>query len=307
MKKFAKNISIISVIIVFVFLCLEIFYRFSPNNYTEKHKYIKEGYNDTEVLVFGNSHAFYGINPVFFELKTFNISNISQTLLYDKLLFEKHIDSLQKLKYIILPIEYTSLSHDNDIGDLKWRKYFYEAQMGINTGLISDLDIKKYFLALSPRLKITVEAIKKYFKNGTIADCTNNGFASYIGVNKINNNNKAANIIMNKHEDNSVDFHENLNIVNYIINKCKQKGVKVIIVNMPVTTYYAEKVNKEKREKIIEKCSKLDGQSNVYYLDVFQNANININDFHDVDHLNVEGAKKCSNILNAYIMSINNN
>ena len=78
------------VILLIVWLGFELFYRSVPNNYTVKDENVRKAYNSTEVLIFGNSHAFYGLNPEHFSAKAFNISNVSQTLFHDKLLFDKH-------------------------------------------------------------------------------------------------------------------------------------------------------------------------------------------------------------------------
>lgn len=301
MRKFIKNSIFFIVIILLVWGGLEAFYRSVPNNYSVKDKNVKEAYNNAEVLILGNSHAFYGLNPDVFTVSAFNLSNISQTVFYDKLLFDKHVDRFKKLKYVVMPIEYTTFTHSDNHPDLKWRAYFYEKQMGLDTKTISKFDIKKYSLALVPRFKLTVNSVSKYVKEQTLAECSKKGFGQYHGVNKKYNSAKGGVEKLMLHEDGSLNFTRNENRVKAILNKCRQKGIKVIIINMPVTSFYADNVNPVKREKIIKECNRLAVPGSIFYLNLFQDKRFNNNDFYDSDHLNVEGAKKCSEIVNDFI------
>jgi DltD protein len=304
MRQFLKKIGLVVIIIVMAWMCLELFYRTAPNNYTEKNKNIIKAYDKCEVLIFGNSHAFYGLNPDYFEKETFNMANISQTIFYDKLLFEKHADSLKILQYIIQPVEYSSLSHKDNEPELKWRNCFYENQMGVGTGLDSEYDIRKYSLALAPPFRITINSVAEYLKTGTYVECAPNGFGSLYGTDTLQNTAKAGKFTAAKHEDGSLDFTNNVARLDRMIKKCNEKGVKVILVTMPVTSYYADNVNPVKFKKIIAQCTKLSLKKNVHYLNLFQDKRFTNSDFHDVDHLNTEGAKKCSKIVNDFLVSI---
>ena len=305
MSKFLYKCSFFVVILFVVWLGFELFYRIVPNNYTVKDENVKKAYNNAEALIFGNSHAFYGLNPEYFSGKAFNISNVSQTLFHDKLLFDKHSGHFKNLKYVILCVEYTSLSQTQEYVELKWRNYFYEAQMGLETGLISPFDIKKYSLALVPRFSLSINSLQEYIKNGTLAECSAQGFGSLYNVHEANNSPEVAEVVVQKHEDGSMDFDENIKRIDVIIKKCSEKGIDVILVNMPVTAYYSKLVNTQKRNKIISVCKDEALKENVHYIDLFQDSRFETADFYDADHLNVKGAEKCSKILNSYIESLN--
>lgn len=113
MKSFLRKLSWSLIPILLGWLALESFYRFIPNNYTEKQKQILQNY-DSEVLILGNSHSFYGINPLSFNQKAYNFSNISQSLYFDELLLEKNITHFNNLKYVVLTIDYFTLSQEDD-------------------------------------------------------------------------------------------------------------------------------------------------------------------------------------------------
>ncbi|TRW22978.1 hypothetical protein FMM05_14870 [Flavobacterium zepuense] len=306
MRKFLIKLNYFLIPVVLGWLLLEIFYRAVPNNYTEKNKHIRGSYNDCQTLILGNSHTFYGLNPDDFTAPAFNISNVSQTLFYDKLLFEKHVDSFAVLKNIIIPIEYSSLSHSDFHPELEWRKYFYEDQMDLDTQTISDFDVKKYSLALVPRFSLTIFSLREYLKSGTLVECSTKGWRRQNGVNELYNNPKMAKIIADKHEDGSVDFRKNVQRLKNIIAACNKRGITVVLVTMPVTSNYAANVNQQKLALITKECSQLAKIKNVYYLNLFQDSLFQDTDFYDTDHLNSGGAKKCSQLLDRFIKSINN-
>src|SRR5690554_6235011 len=114
MKKLLTHITLFLIPILLIWILAEVFYRTVPNTYSYKHEQISHHNDEVEVLVLGDSHTFYGINPEWLTLKTFNLSNVSQTIYFDKLLFEKHITHLSDLKYLILSVEYTTLSRSEE-------------------------------------------------------------------------------------------------------------------------------------------------------------------------------------------------
>lgn len=302
MKKFIyKTLLLLSPFILF-WVGTELLYRLVPNNYSKKHELISQSFNDTQILIFGSSHTFYGLNPAWFNTKAFNMANVSQTLYFDQLLFEKYLYNYKDLKYIVLNVEYFTLSQDDNMPELQWRKYFYESQMDLNTSMVSNYDIKKYSLALAPRFTVTQYSIEQFVENKTLAECDNTGWAGKTGINAEYNNPIMGEAIANKHEDNSIDFTKNLNRLKSIIDACKLRGIKVLLVTMPVTSHYADNVNKEKLKLIVKECKVQDSlYDNVSYINLFQDKRFDNNDFYDTDHLNSEGAKKCSLIINDFI------
>lgn len=285
-----------------VWICMEIFYRFVPNNYTQKVAEIQNNY-DSEILVLGNSHAFYGINPDYFSAKTYNFSNISQSLYFDELLIEKHLKSFKNLKYIILTVDYFSLSQvDNSSEDI-YRKYYYEQYMDINVPLISRFDPKSYSLTLTRNLEMNIDLMKSYSKEKTLVEGNSEGWAKKIGTNPQFNNYETAVDVVAKNEDGLSDFQVNIKRLERMIKMCSERNINVVMVTMPVTTYYAGLVNKKKLKKLYADCEQLALENkNSIYLNLFQDKRFDNSDFYDTDHLNEKGAEKCSKILNKVII-----
>lgn len=287
--------------ILLVWMCIEVFYRFVPNNYTQKASEIKKNY-DSEVLVLGNSHAFYGINPDDFSKKTYNFSNISQSLYFDELLLKKHLENFPNLKYVVLTVDYFSLSQiDNSSEDI-YRKYYYEQYMDLDVPLISKFDPKSYSLSFTRNLEMNVDLIKSWIDEKTLIEGNKKGWARKTGVSSEYNNYETAVDVVAKNEDGLLDFNVNLNRLERISAMCLKRKVKVVMVTMPVTSYYASLVNKSKLEKLYLSCQRIAfNNDSLMYLNLFEDKKFDNNDFYDTDHLNEKGAEKCSKILNQFI------
>lgn len=292
--------------IFLVWIGVEFFYRYTPNNYTFKSELIKKHSDNIKVLILGDSHAFYGLNPEYFSKPTLNMANVSQTIYFDKLVFEKYIDELTQLEYLIIPIEYTTFSQADNTQEDYWRKYFYAAQMDINVPNIKWYDPKQYSLALTQKLGKTGTYLRSYLANSTLVECDNNGWGNtYLSSVDSLELNRLAKIISRKHDDGSMDFSINKTRIDKIIEACKEKNVKVILINMPVSEPYLKLLNQKEVNALIETCEALaNTNSNVTNINLLHDNRFERKDFRDADHLNFEGAKKCSLIVNYEIENL---
>jgi len=302
MKKLLSHISLFLIPICVVWMLAEVFYRTVPNNYTYKHEQISKN-KDIEVLVLGDSHTFYGINPEQLSLKAYNLSNVSQTIYFDKLLFEKHVNNLPNLKYLILSVEYTTLTQEDNTQEDIWRKYFYKAQMDLEVPLIQWYNPKKYSLALTRKFNNTWKTFKDYREKGTLIGCDANGWGNtYLATVNAIEMKRLAHVVAKKHEDGSMDFSVNSNRVQQIIDLCKSKNIEILLVNMPSVPEYVSLLKSEKWKKIDSICNHLKTiNTNVTRIDLLNDKQFTLKDFQDADHLNAEGAKKCSLTLNQYL------
>ena len=288
-----------------VWLALEVFYRQVPNNYSYKDQQLQKVAPDVQTLVMGDSHAFYGINPLYFKDPTFNLSNISQSLLTDELLLEKHIANLPALKTVFINISYFTLSTKDNALESNWRKYFYYHNMGITAPSISLWNPQRYSMALIQRFDKSMALVQAYHKNHTIVNATPLGYgmqyASYI----VKDKDAISLVIANKHEDASLDFKRNTARLQRIIALCKKYEVAVVLLEMPVYPTYYNLLDTQKKEKIKSVLTTLSGVNDtVFYLDLSSSPLFEKQDLRDADHLTNSGAKKCSEYLNAYLKDV---
>mgnify|MGYP001161530148 FL=1 len=288
-----------------VWLALEVFYRQAPNNYSYKDQQLQNIAANVQTLVMGDSHAFYGINPAYFKDPTFNLSNISQSLLTDELLLEKHIANLPALKTVFINISYFTLSAKDNALESNWRKYFYHHNMGITAPSISFWNPQRYSMALIQRFDKSMALVQAYHKNHTIVNATPLGYgmqdASYI----VKDKDAISLVIANKHEDASLDFKRNTARLQRIIALCKKYEVAVVLLEMPVYPTYYNLLDTQKKEKIKSVLTTLSGVNDtVFYLDLSTDPLFEKQDLRDADHLTNSGAKKCSEYLNAYLKDV---
>ena len=305
MRRLYSKLALFLLPLFLVWLALEVFYRQAPNNYSYKDQQLQKVAPFTKTLIMGDSHAFYGINPVYFKDPTFNLSNISQSLLTDELLLEKHIANLPALKTVFINISYFTLSaKENDL-ESNWRKYFYYHSMGIRAPSISFWNPKRYSVALIQRFDKSIDLVQQYYKNHTIVSATPLGYGKQDMSNVVQDKEAISVVIANKHEDNSLDFKHNTARLQRIIALCKKYGVGVVLLEMPVYPAYYNLLDTEKKEKIKSVLHELSGVNDtVFYLDLSTSPLFEKQDLRDADHLTNSGAKKCSILLNRYIQDI---
>lgn len=286
-------------------VCIEIFYRTVPNNYTSKSNYLKTHSSQIEVLFFGDSHCMYGLNPDYFALHAFNLGNVSQTIYFDKLLFDKYVD-LPNLKKVIFCIEYTNLSQMDNSQDDVYRKYYYQSYMDVEVSIISKFDIGRYSLVFAQSYERTKHLLKRYLKTGNLVDCNANGWGNNYKKRDRTSPNTIAKSRAAIQEDGLMNFKVNTERLQQIINICKQKNIQILIVSMPQTRLFESYLNPKKLKKIIETCTGLQNKNNqnVHYLNLFHDKRFENADFYDADHLNDYGAMKCSKIVNLYLNQI---
>ena len=302
MKGFYKKIIVFVAPVLLIWLALEVFYQSVENTYTYKAKKVIETYEDTEILIFGDSHSFYGINPKYFSQKTYNLSNVSQSLYFDELLLNKHLDSYKNLKAVVLNISYFTLSQEDDGVEDAWRKYFYEVQMDVDAPSVRDYDPKKYSLALTRRFASSLRLVHEYIEEGTIVGCDELGYGLQDERSIVENKDEMVAGIVKKHENGSLKFDHQLERLQRIIDRCNSRGVELFLIEMPVYKGYYELLRIDKKKKISSNLSELARtNNNTHYFNLVPNDLFVDDDFRDADHLTNEGARKCSVLLSELI------
>ncbi|WP_417238343.1 DUF1574 family protein [Bizionia sp.] len=302
-KRFLKHILWFLIPVFGVYLAVELFYRTVPNNYTVKYHLIESQKNNAEVIIFGDSHTFYGINPNYIDKTTVNLANVSQTIYFDKLLFDKYANQASNLKFVIFSLEYSSLSQLDNTQEDVWRKYFYANQMHLDVPLIKPYDIKNYSLALTQKLGQTARYFKDYIKNNTLVGSDKMGWGNtYIQAINSTELMRLAPIIAKKHDDNTSDFSTSISRIKEIIKTCESKNINVILVNMPVSNPYLQLLNQQEVKAITEITRQFAKKNtHVTAINLLGDKRFEIKHFHDADHLNAQGAQICSEILNNII------
>jgi hypothetical protein len=277
-----------------------------PNSYSYKRFCFEKQLDSVQVLILGSSQALYGLNPEFFKLKTFNLSDVSQDLFYDKQLTLTYLDKMPELKYVIINISYFSFGYSIVEGSEAWRMYYYSQYWDIDSPDENIFELKKYskFFLYTPGT--TLSYLLKGFNVDLTANLSNDGFFSSGTGNSIP-------IICDSIGQQRVRLHDNLysdkrcvenqKTLDLLVSVIKNKGAEPIFITPPVLPEYYKYVDQQKVIRNHEMINSICKKYACSYYDFFTDSRFSISDFTDTDHLNYAGAEKFSLIVNDLLTS----
>ena len=83
--------------LIIIVLSFEILLDKIPNDYRYKKEYLDQNSDRIKVLFLGSSHVYFGINPTYISLNSFNASYYSQSLDYDFEILKKYSNNWSQL------------------------------------------------------------------------------------------------------------------------------------------------------------------------------------------------------------------
>ena len=306
MRQLLKYLAIFILPIVVIGICFEISLRKIPNVYFYKKNYLDKNSNQIKVLLLGNSHIYYGINPEYYSLNAFNASSVSQSLDYDWEILNKYNNKWDSLKYVIVAVDYFSLFSKLEASVEAWRVKNYEIYFGIN----KSYKIHDHSEILSNNLKTNFSRLYRfYFKNENDITCSKLGWGTGNSSRDKKDLKKTGKISAERHTiKNDQYFNENIKILETIIEAAKAKGVEVILLSSPAYKTYTQNLDKYQLSRTIDAVNKIvNSSSNVIYLNLLTDDEFTENDFYDADHLNEFGTKKLSLKIDSLLFKIERN
>ena len=304
MKRFLiRTLAFLLPVFVFLVLC-EIGLRKRMTDYKYKNLWLSEHAPTVEVFILGSSHSYSGIDPTVFSRRAFNGAHMSQDLNYDEFIFRKFAPKMDSLRYLILPISYFTpywkLEETPDHARVKDYMLYYHCpyhpfnpqyRLEVYDGLRPLVAIKA-LLGIDP---------PRFFSD--FGQLTN-----YTRQLRKENWKESGKTAAKRHTDQSLDQHtydENLTHAKMIASLCQEKNVSLILLTTPTYKTYHECLMPEQLSQMHVFCRQLETTfSNVRYLDMETDERFLEEDFFDADHLNDQGAKKLTLILENYIMQL---
>ncbi len=277
-------------------------------SYSKKRQHLEANLPSIEVLILGNSMTHQGINPAYLSRNTYNLADASQSLYYDKELTEKYLDKMVSLKLVVINLSYYSLWYEDDRLEA-WRRYFYYQYWGIKNPSISAWDINCYSKIMLFNNLIPWSYALKGFKVDMATNITAKGWnIAPDGYDRIYGHDKR-NDSIGKTRANGIEamcdetnFKTNCQYLVDFVTELQKRNVKVVFITTPATQFMNKYAD---QKKIIRTDSLMDAFSKTYhtrYFNYFLDRRFNDSDFHHVDHLNVYGAKKFTNIIDKEIL-----
>jgi len=275
------------------------------NRYNFKRNCLEEQLDSIQVLVLGSSQVTFGVNPDYFCMKGFNLSNISQTLFYDTRLTMKYVDRMPKLKFVVINISYFTLGSQIYDGIESWRDYYYSQFWDINYPELDKFELKRYSKLFLYTPSTSLSYLLKGFDVNLVGDLRRNG---YYWVNTSDNtlsiNDSVGLYRVRFHEKHYHDsrFNENVKDLKELIGYLKKRGIVPAIVTPPVLPTYSKFVDVKRYGKNTRAIEQLCTTFDIRYFNYFTDTSFDKTDFTDNDHLNFLGAAKFSSRINRDIL-----
>lgn len=274
-------------------ICIEVLTRNIPNDYSYKKKYLDRNAKNIEVLILGSSTTYFGIDPQFIKLKTFNAAHVAQSLNFDLEILKKYKSQLNSLRYIVVPVDYASLYYRLEKSPEAIREKNYEIYYGINRGNIFQINMG----LLDENVNTPLRLYQYYFKKRSDISCSALGwgtkFNSKNNKDLISTGEKAAkrHFALFKGQN----FNENIADLKEMIRFASAAKIKIIFFTAPVYKSYVEKMEIDKMNNTINYLGALaDSNPSTKYYNLLTDNSFNASDFYDANHVNEMGARKLS-------------
>jgi len=276
-------------LLLLLFLLLLLEFQIFPNNSNEmglKNKLLIDRGIDTDVLILGNSHTFFGINPDWMSFNAINCANKSRKLETDYYLLKRNINFLTNLKSVIIPISHYTL-FTGDVSENEKRLYynFYDLpeydQGIINNSLIIHQSFKE--LTDDWIFQNTKLSIKGWRANGNSYIYNEAITKEKVGEMDIRFNRKTV-------------INNNLNYLSKCIQICIDNEVQLYLLIPPYHPDFYRFSSGKYTNEINKLLNKIDIKSSI----IIDSRNFNIKEdlyFENIDNLNKEGAKIMSDNL----------
>jgi hypothetical protein len=300
MKKFTIETVKFLLPLIMGGILMELLLRQIPNDYKYKKQYLDNNSDKIEILFLGNSHSFYGLDPIYCTKTCFNASHISQSLDLDLEILKKYEQYWSALRIIVLPISYFSFIESLETSSESWRIKNYIIYYGIR----NSKTLKDHSEVLSNNLSINLKRIISYYIKGiTAMSCSTLGWGvSYNSTNTkdlVETGKEAAarhTIIDYKY------FDQNVSALKSVIEFGQRHKIKIVLFTPPAYESYVTNLNKEQLNKTIQTAEIISNQfDNCIYFNLLEDKSFSESDFYDADHLNYTGAKKLTLLIDKLI------
>lgn len=310
MKRYLKEIVLYFLLPLLVIgVVIEYSIRKIPNDYAYKNEWLSNNSKDVKVIALGASSILYNINPEYFHEKGFNAAHFSQSLKYDNLIFNKFIDEMPELEYVILGVDFWSPFGSMENGPEWWRIKYYNIHYGANIYKWQGRYNYEIYLLNTNTLKIATGGLLTLLgvKNDTHRTVNDYGYGSnYTLKNRMeewdNGSFEAArhNELISSIIDESM-IEENKRYVEDIISKCAERDIEVIIVSSPLYKSYLENQDSNFLNKYNDFCRYFveSYPNNVVQYNFSNDSRFTEDDFYDSNHLNEVGSIKLTMILDS--------
>lgn len=295
---------------VVVFMALEAFITYTPNTFYLKSRNLKNNLPLVEALVLGSSHLQNAINPEYIDLNTVNLAYGGQDKQLDSLLFFNYIEQMPQLRFVL--IEWDYLTFNKKVAPNYFRLPWYYRYHGLELYHLSFPEKASLYASSPPffnnYIKQTLAAnTYKYqiTKHGFIANDFP-GIFNDLNYDSIRIKKAEPNELkLINHNQTNLNYSFNNQKIASIVSFCKTRHIQVVFISSPVALLNSEFEIQAYRQELNAYLDNYLSMQNVHYLNFSNKERFILKDFKNFTHLNSEGAKKFSLLLNAELKNLN--
>ena len=300
MKGFVFKILIIFIPILLAFGLLEYSLLNSSTSYHYKHQQLEIQKDSIEILFFGNSHIFEGIDPKFMDQCSFNLANSGQDLYTDYHLLKTYINELSSLRKVVISVSYNSLFSEFSYGKTGYeRAYFYNDIYDIPTQFESYLDPKRYSLVFRYGLKKATTKLFSNQKNAVTEKGYNVTKHKQKNLNSITDTNFVKNNLEKYHSNMAHNrLKRNQQHIENMIKLADKKGVEVVLITAPTYLTYYNNIDRKYFAEMKSSIETIKTKYDIIYYNFLDDSDFVITDFRNANHLCNDGAKRFTKKIN---------
>lgn len=294
MKRFIIKTLMFALPWIVLLIAAEVYVERMPNISRDKHQWMQEHSRTVKTLILGHSHMLYGVRPDMLD-DAFSLAQQSQTYRYDDYLLKHY--PLDSLRTVILPFNYSSMWED------------FESQPGeefqaMRYRIYMDCDIHSrlsWYGFEVMHLPLVREKLKSLYRKGK-NEWDSLGWATDYTYDDRPDpwDNGRVRAEGNTYGDTTI-VALNRKFVRDIFAFCRERKVKVLLVNTPTSPLFRKyqesrqlEVNKKELGKLLK------AYPEVVYIDLEADERFADRDFYDADHLNTDGATRLTSVLSEY-------
>ena len=260
--------------------------------------------NSKQAIVVGISYSMFGIDDKLLKYNAFNLSMPSQDLYYSYKVAQKVIGDNKNIKYCIIGSSYYGFHFDlssskNEIHRVK--NVYYPLLGDAHNYTINNTDIQRNTFRL--RLNLLSILSNSYFNSFITKDSMAliKGKLEQLNKDELIALGERRALIHNKLLNYKHTLNENIEILYEFLKFLRLNNVKPLIVVFPATEYYRDYFEENFKKIFYEVINTMKSKYNFELVDLFDSNDFSLNDFIDFDHLNENGSRKMTSILNNYI------
>lgn len=279
------------------------FYKFYDMLYNPVKRYTND-YNikveEVETIITGISYTRAGIieNELF--RKAHSFAMYSQDLFYDYKIAEYVLNKYEnnKIKYAIIGLAYYCFQYDMSLSSMKNRVILYYNILEDKHNY-KELSIEEFNKEFNISKDICDKVFKKHENGSYKFSWSNPSLKNFDREKIVEVSKKQVQRDCSKHYPQTV--MENKKIFRYYLELLEQHNIKPIVVVFPASKYYTKYFEERIENEFDSIINNFRREYNFQYIDYFRSQLFTDEDFLDVSHLNTEGAKKFTKILNKEI------